>query len=185
MLCNRYFLIFFLIFSGRALSISAQEAPPGNLKPTIFKYSENDSPLAFDDGFGTGIDNTGLRVGIITNIDVYHILAGYQYNVSIIFDEQVTESTFLLGYLFRCKYIMWALASGISRQKFRCTSGMNSECYGYIDETINATPLNFQADWIITDSFALGMNFNQLFSPRKNVTGVLISLKFGSFRNIF
>jgi hypothetical protein len=179
----RYFII--IIFLFQAFSVFAQNSDTSEAKPTIFIYNFDDSPLAMDVGFGIGVDNTGLRLGLIANLDVYHILAGFQYNVSIIFKEQLTEKAFLLGYRFRNKNIMVAFASGFGRQKFKCTSGMNADCYGYEEETINAAPLNLQVDWIITDSFALGMNINQLFSPRKDVFGVMIGLKFGAFRNIY
>ncbi len=178
-------LLFFLCFLVLTGNLSAQDTT-FKTKPTIFIYNENDSPLAMDIGGGVGLDNIGLRAGLAVNLDVYHILGGFNYVVSLRGSKElVTEKTILLGYRYRTQNFMVAMASGFSWQKFKCTSGSNYDCYNYIEETINATPLNFQADWIITDAFALGLGLNHMISSRKDVTGVMFNLKFGAFRNIY
>ncbi len=163
----------------------AQEVVPVT-KPTIFIYNDDDSPLAMDIGGGVGFDNIGLRAGFAINLDVYHILAGFHYNTTLSISRQtVNEKSFILGYRYRTYNFMVAAASGICRQKFKCTSGSNYDCYNYKDETVSALPVNLEADWILTDSFALGVSLNHVFSERTDVTALMFCLKFGAFRNIY
>ncbi|MDQ3051433.1 MAG: hypothetical protein M3Q95_11150 [Bacteroidota bacterium] len=179
-----FWAILFVLFSFSRVS-SAQEVELVT-KPTIFIYNEDESLLAMDIGGGIGHDNIGIRAGFAVHLDVYHIMAGFHYNVSLQGSkQQVTEKSFLLGYRYRSQYFMAALASGFSRQVYKCTSGMNYDCYNYKEETISATPLVMQADWIVSDSFAMGVSVNQLFSRRTDVTGVMFNFKFGAFRNIY
>ncbi len=179
-------LIFIILLKGVLFvnDVSAQENEYTIPKPTLFIYSEDDSPLAMDIGGGVGLDNIGLRAGFALHLDVYHIMGGFQYNVSLS-KQRITEKSFLLGYQYRSQNFMAAIASGFSRQGYKCSSGMNYDCYNYKEETISATPLVLQADWIVSDSFAMGMSVNQVFSRRKDVTAVMFNFKFGAFRNIY
>jgi Domain of unknown function (DUF2715) len=170
------------LFTGH---LSAQDTIVKH-KPSVFIYSEKDAPLAMDIGGGVGADNIGLRTGLGIHLDVYHILAGFNYIISLRGSkEMVTEKSLLFGYRYRTQHLMVTMASGFGWQQFKCTSGMNSDCYNYIEQTIKATPLNFQADWIITDAFAIGISLNQMFSSRKDVTGLMFNVKFGAFRNLY
>jgi len=180
--CFVFLTILFFLFSFSGFSLAQGVEPAA--KPTIFIYSENDSPLAMDIGGGVGFDNIGLRAGFAINLDMYHVLAGFHYNISLS-KQQVEEKSFILGYRFRTYNYMVSAASGICRHKFRCTSGSNYDCYNYKKESINAVPVNFGADWIFTDSFAMGLSFNHVFSKRTDVTALMFCLKFGAFRNIY
>ena len=175
-------VVWMVLFSFNKISC-AQDAD-SLFKPTIFVYSEDDSPVAMDIGGGVGTDNMGLRAGLAVNLDMYHILAGFHYNISLSY-RQIQEKSFILGYRFRTYNYMISAASGICRQKYKCTSGRSGNCYDFKEESLNAIPLNFEADWILTDSFAMGVGFNHVFSKRQNVTAVTFRIKYGAFRNIY
>lgn len=178
-----FFVCLWIIFISFTRIAVSQEAD-SLFKPTIFVYSEDDSPVAMDIGGGVGLDNIGVRGGFAINLDMYHILAGFHYNISLS-KHQIEEKSFILGYRFRTYNYMISAASGICRQKYKCNSGLNGNCYNFKEESLSAMPLNIEADWILTDSFAMGVGFNHVFSKRQDVTAVTFRLKFGAFRNIY
>ncbi len=175
------FILIFLLAFTHATAQDTLSSPP--IKKSIFHYSETDPIYALDFGGGIGGGTGLLHVGLAANADVYHILFGFHTTTSIAFKEQISHSMFLLGYRFRTHRFMIAAGSGYGWQRFKCTSGMNYDCYQYNEERIRAIPANFQADVILSDYFALGLNFQQTFSKREKVAGVLFNVKFGAFRD--
>ena len=173
-------LIFLLTFT-HAIAQDTLSSPP--IKKSIFRYSETDPIYALDFGGGIGGGTGFIQAGLAANVDVYHILLGFHTTTTIPAKEQITNNMFLLGYRFRTHRFMIAAASGYGWQRFKCTSGMNYDCYQYNEERIRAVPANFQADVILSDYFALGLNFQHTFSKRENITGVLFNVKFGAFRD--
>ena len=195
----KYFIILFLLLltvhpvssqiSSDFISVSVTNEPVFDsvkYKANIFKYNKTDKPVVFDFSFGLGIMETGLQLGPMFNIDIYHVLLGCHINengltiVGAI--ETLNQSSFLLGYRYRSNHVMVALASGLGRQEYICTSDMDEDCYNYRVRHYKTVPLILEFDWILDKNFSVGVNFNKMFSNVQNVDGAMICLKLGNFR---
>jgi hypothetical protein len=155
-------------------------------KPTIFVYNNREATVVADVGFGIGHGAEAGQAGVSFNVDAYHILFGASVTSNgfglIGQSYLIRQTSFVAGYRFRTRPILLSLASGYGRQKFRCTSGLNSNCYNYVEESISAVPLIFQFDIVLGNNVALGLNINHMYSQRQPISGFMINIKFGNFR---
>jgi len=172
-----------LLLNG--ITLFGQDIDSTASRPTIFVYNFDDSPYTLDVGGGIGVDNVGLAGVFKANLDVYHIMAGFNYTRTFHSIGNVANKYLIFGYRYRTLKYMLAFGSGFGRQKFKCTSGMNSDCYNYPEETVNTIPFDFQADLILTDFVAVGVNFNYLVSDRQDMRSLMFCLKLGILRNVY
>lgn len=157
-----------------------------NFRPTIFKYNETESAFTLNMGAGAGgASPFGVLFNLQGELDVYHIYAAGMYIYDWQGDYVVTATSALIGYRYRKNHWMLSVSSGICRQKFKCISGENYDCYNYKEETINAVPLNAAVDIILSDQIALGANYHFVSSQREDLSGLMVVLKIGAFRNIY
>ncbi len=167
-----------------AAELAAQDQTGRHQKFNPFVYHENDDNFALELGVGAGGSTIGIHTAVFAHADIYHVFIGAGRYWDFDFKQTVSSSAFMLGYRYRTQKIMLALAPGYSRQKFNCTSGLNSDCYNYKEEKPGGLFVYVAGDIILSDEIAIGLAWNSFLSKREQ-TGVMLTFKFGAFRNIY
>jgi hypothetical protein len=154
-------------------------------KRSLFVNSKDEYPYCLSIGGGIGPGSQGATGGLIVDLDVYHILVGFKLIKHGILlpneHKQATENSFYFGYQYRTKKIMSSIAAGIGSIKFKCTSGMNGNCYGIDESKSQCIPAKVEFDYLVSPYFGLGVSANSTFTEHTNLYSFLFHLKFGIF----
>jgi hypothetical protein len=173
--------IFILLLTN---TLEAQEHTD-NFKRTIFINSQDEYPYCISIGGGIGPGTQGATGGLIADLDIYHILVGYKlikHGILLPKDhKQATENSFYFGYQYRTKKIMSSIAAGIGSIQFKCTSGINGNCYGIDESKSKCIPMKWEFDYLLSPYFGLGVSANSTFTKHTNLYCFLFHVKFGIF----
>lgn len=176
------FIIFFLSLVTNTLK--AQDIPE-DFKRTLFVNSKDEYPYSFSIGGGLGPGSQGAIGGFLVDLDVYHILVGYKFIKHGILlpkeHKQATENSFYFGYQYRTKRIMSSIAAGIGRIQFKCTSGLNGNCYGIDESKSQCIPAKLEFDYLFSPYFGIGVSANNTYTQDDNLFSLLFHIKFGVF----
>lgn len=168
-----------------ALPTLAQEKGEPQRKFNPFKYNEDDFPIAVDISVGAGISNTNIQAGTAVSLDVFHILVGHRNLVNVDINRyKVTDKSFLFGYRYRTRHMMFSVASGIGHESYICINGENYIC-NQLFEAINLKSIPFEAkiDYVAGSFFAIGLTLDITHNDHEDIAGLMLTLKTGLFRN--
>jgi hypothetical protein len=160
-----------------------EEFPHAPKRPDVFVNDKNTIPVSCDVGFGFGFTGSGVATHISFSIDFKHFYASIQStSKSGLSNQSIHESSYLFGYRFRNSVNMFCIAGGFGETEFKCTSGLNFDCYNYVEGSYKSYPFLMEYDWITNRAIAFGIQFNTSFCEREDVTGILGIIKIGLFR---
>jgi len=180
----KHYSLIVIFLALASISLQAQEAP-GDFKKSLFVNSKDENIYSLSIGGGLGPGSQGATGGLLVDLDVYHILVGYKLIKHGILlpneHKQATENSFYFGYQYRTKKMMSSIAAGVGILKYKCTSGMNSNCDGVDEAKSQCIPLKLELDYLFSPYFGIGISGNNTFTEQSNLFSAMVHLKFGIF----
>jgi len=174
----------FILLAVTSNPLYAQQAE-GDFKKSLFVNSKDENIYSLSIGGGIGAGSQGATGGLIVDLDVYHILIGYKlikHGILLPKDhKQATENSFYFGYQYRTKKIMSSIGAGIGILKYKCTSGINGNCYDIDENTSQCIPLKLEFDYLFSPYFGIGISANNTFTDHSPLFSAMFHLKFGIF----
>ena len=165
-------------------ALNAQEIQE-DFKKTLFINSKDEYPYCLSIGGVIGPGSQGATGGLIVDLDIYHILVGFKlikHGILLPNEyKQATENSFYFGYQYRTKKLMSSIAAGIGSIKFKCTSGLNGNCYGIDESKSKCIPAKLEFDYLFSPYFGLGVSANSTFTEHSNLYAFMFHIKFGIF----
>lgn len=182
----RKIILLLIVFNAIIPSVHAQENDT-LFKPTIFKYSKEDSPYSLGIGVAVGTGSLGLTAGIVADLDIYHILIGlhttkYGYLLSNNYQEANVNSLYF-GYQFRSEKIMASISGGIGNVQHTCTSGSNYNCYGVDERKRQSRVFRVEFDVLLSTYMVLGISLNSVVTSKSDLHSLQLCFKLGLFRD--
>ncbi|MBK9047477.1 MAG: hypothetical protein IPL74_12455 [Bacteroidetes bacterium] len=133
----------------------------------MFVNSKDENVYSLAVGGGIGAGSKGATGGLIVDLDVYHILIGYKlikHGILLPKDhKQATENSFILAINIELK-IMSSIGAGIGILKYKCTSGINGNCYDIDENTSQCIPLKLEFDYLFSPYIGIGISANNTFT---------------------
>ncbi len=169
-----------------ALKDSTRIREMQSFRPGIFRNEYDELPLTFGFGPVLGLSNSVISGGFHFSGDIYHILFGARMMLNPLVgfgNESRNETAFYLGYRYRKDKYSFSAGSGWGKVEYFCTSGLNSDCEQYKEETLNSIPLHLEYAYYPKPMIGFGISVEAAFTSRTPNIGIFAGLKIGIFGN--